>query len=332
MQQRSLGNSGITVSPIGLGLAALGRPGYINLGHESDLEANYDVEAMQARAHRVLDAAWEAGVRYFDAARSYGRAENFLSSWLNERGYTDLTVSSKWGYTYTADWQVQAQAHEIKDHSLALLDKQITQSLELLDEHLHVYQIHSATMDTGVLDNQAVLERLAELKASSGLRIGLSVSGENQAEVIRKAVATKVNHSETCLFDTCQATWNILEPSASSALAEAHSAGLGIIIKEGLANGRLTSRNSSTAFQDNRAILDGFAKQLGCSIDALALSAILAQPWVDTVLSGAASVEHLVSNASAVSLQMTEEVLNELAAIAETPEQYWATRTALSWN
>lgn len=37
MQRRSLGKSGLRVTPIGLGLAALGRPGYINLGHADDL-------------------------------------------------------------------------------------------------------------------------------------------------------------------------------------------------------------------------------------------------------------------------------------------------------
>ena len=63
----------------GLGLAALGRPGYINLGHAADLHADYDVAAMEGRAHAVLDAAHAAGVRYFDAARSYGRAEEFLA-------------------------------------------------------------------------------------------------------------------------------------------------------------------------------------------------------------------------------------------------------------
>ena len=64
---------------MGLGLAALGRPGYINLGHATDLSRDYDVAAMADHAHTVLDAAWAAGIRYFDAARSYGRAEEFLS-------------------------------------------------------------------------------------------------------------------------------------------------------------------------------------------------------------------------------------------------------------
>src|SRR5205807_2955291 len=95
---RLLGTTGLTVTPVGLGLAALGRPGYINLGHAADLAGDYDVAALEARTHAVLDAALAAGVRYFDAARSYGRAEAFLASWLAGRGLPPgaVTVGSKW--------------------------------------------------------------------------------------------------------------------------------------------------------------------------------------------------------------------------------------------
>lgn len=72
----------ISQSQLGLGLAALGRPGYINLGHAEDLDGDYNVAAMESHCHAVLDTAWAAGIRYFDAARSYGRAEQFLSRWL----------------------------------------------------------------------------------------------------------------------------------------------------------------------------------------------------------------------------------------------------------
>ena len=40
---------------------------------------------MEWHASTVLDTAYEAGVRYFDAARSYGKAEAFLASWLEHR-------------------------------------------------------------------------------------------------------------------------------------------------------------------------------------------------------------------------------------------------------
>ena len=115
METRLLCRTGLAVSPVGLGLAALGRPGYINLGHAADLEGDYDLTRMEAHAHAVLDAAWEAGVRYFDAARSYGRAEAFLASWLAKRQIAPgaVTVGSKWGYAYTAGWKAQAERHEV---------------------------------------------------------------------------------------------------------------------------------------------------------------------------------------------------------------------------
>src|SRR4029079_4138502 len=82
---------------LGLGLAALGRPGYLNIGHGADLGADRSVGALRARTHVVLDAAYAAGVRDFDAARSYGRAEEFLGEWLRSRRPAGVTVSSKWG-------------------------------------------------------------------------------------------------------------------------------------------------------------------------------------------------------------------------------------------
>ena len=66
------------VTKIGLGLAALGRPGYINLGHAVDLNHNYDLESMESHAHEIMELAYQKGIRYFDAARSYGKAEEFF--------------------------------------------------------------------------------------------------------------------------------------------------------------------------------------------------------------------------------------------------------------
>ena len=78
---------------------------------------------MEHNAHKVLDAAIDGGVRYFDAARSYGKAEAFLATWLERRGLSaeDVTVGSKWGYTYTAGWRVDADPAEVKDLSAATL-------------------------------------------------------------------------------------------------------------------------------------------------------------------------------------------------------------------
>ncbi|HUA70229.1 MAG TPA: aldo/keto reductase [Solirubrobacteraceae bacterium] len=311
---RTLGNTRLEVTPIGLGLAALGRPGYINLGHATDLHGHSDVASMERSAHAVLDAAYEHGVRYFDAARSYGRAEAFLGSWLEQRGFgpDDVTVGSKWGYRYTADWHVDAKVHEVKDLSVATLRRQIDESEELLGNHLRLYQIHSATVESGVLDDPEVLFELKKLR-SSGMAIGFTATGPHQSETIERAL-------EVGEFDAVQATYNLLERSAGPALAAAHAEGLGVIIKEALANGRLTTRGDVPE-------LAAAARTTGRTEDAIALAYVLAQPWVDVVLSGATTVEQLESNLVALVLDPPE-----LEIAGEEPETYWEERSELPWN
>lgn len=331
MTTHQLGATNLLVSPLGLGLAALGRPGYINLGHAADLHHNYDIATMEQHTHQVLDAAWAQGVRYFDAARSYGRAEQFLGSWLKSRRISPeaVTIGSKWGYTYTANWQIEADKHEVKDHSLPVLQRQWQETQTNLAPYLNIYQIHSATLDSGVLENKLVLSELARLK-QSGVAIGLSLSGPQQSEVLKRAMAIDIDGQR--LFDTVQATWNVLEPSAGRTLQAAANQGIGVIVKEALANGRLTPRNDDPAFADKLAVLDTQARRLETTIDALALAAVLAQPWLGVVLSGAATIDQLTANLKALQVAWDDEAATALAALVEPPEVYWQTRSALDWN
>ncbi len=318
-------------SRLGIGMAALGRPGYITLGHQEDTRDDISVGAMERRAHEVLDAAYAAGIRYFDAARSYGRAEEFLSHWLaaHEGQLGAITVASKWGYTYTADWQIEAEHHEVKEHSLPNLQKQWTETQALLGDHIDLYQIHSATFSSGVLDNQDVLNELARMKAD-GVRIGLSLSGPDQGEVLRKAASIQADGQ--MLFDAVQATWNLLERSAGDALREVHELGMAVIIKESVANGRLTDRNQNPAFASHMARLHSQAQRLDTTIDALAIAGVLAQRWVDVVLIGAGSISQVQSNVKALAVGWDAEAADVLASMAEPAEQYWQQRSALTWN
>ncbi len=304
---------------LGLGLAALGRPGYLNLGHGADLAGRTDTTAMERNARAVLDRAYEHGIRYFDAARSYGRAEEFLASWLERRGLAPgaVTVGSKWGYTYTANWRVDAERHEVKDLSAATLRRQLGETRALLGEHLGLYQIHSATLESGVLEDPAVLDGLAALLAT-GVAIGLSVTGAAQAETIERAL-------DVGRFDAVQATWNLLERSAGEALARAHEAGMGVILKEAVANGRLTARG------DVPVLLEA-ARRRSTTPDALALAAALAQPWADVVLLGATTPEMVEGNVRALALEWDATLEAELDGVAEDAEVYWAARAALPWN
>jgi aryl-alcohol dehydrogenase-like predicted oxidoreductase len=307
------------MSEIGLGLAALGRPAYINLGHADDLGEDRSPDGLRAQTHTVLDHAYAAGVRYFDAARSYGLAEEFLGGWLRECDPDGVFIASKWGYMYTAGWRIDVEDHEIKDLTAGQLRRQLAETREHLGSWLRLYQIHSATIESGVLEDAEVLGELAALR-ETGVQIGLTATGTRQSDTIDAAIATGA-------FDAVQATWNLHERSATAALAAAHDAGLGVIIKEALANGRLTARGAP-----DDGPLVAVARRHGTTPDALALAAVLAQPWVDVVLSGVATVDTLRSNLAALDVAWDAQTEEALAPLAEPADEYWERRSELAWN
>ncbi len=305
--------------PIGLGLAALGRPAYITLGRQEDLGDDRDVETMRSRTMAVLDEAWRSGIRYIDTARSYGRAEEFLAGWLQEREIApgEITVASKWGYAYVGGWRMDAEQQEVKELSAARLSRQWAQTAALLGRYLSLYQIHSATEESGVLRDEAVLDGLRGLR-EEGISLGLSTTGPRQGDTIERAI-------ETGLFDVVQATWNLLDRSAGKSLARAHEAGMRVVIKEGVANGRLAGRTAP-------ASLAAAARERGVTPDALALAAVLAQPWSDIVLSGAISTGQLAENLGALAVDWDAGLAERFAGLTEDPETYWATRGTLPWS
>jgi aryl-alcohol dehydrogenase-like predicted oxidoreductase len=326
VEDTRLGISGLKVTRIGLGLAGVGRPAYLGAGRDDELGADRSVEFLEGRTHELLDAACAAGVRYVDAARSYGLSERFLGTWLTARGRPpgDPAVGSKWGYRYVGDWSMAAKVNEVKDHSVDALRRQCAESRAELGDHLLLYQIHSATWETGVLDDLAVLDELARLK-EQGLALGLTVSGPSQADVIRYSLEMRMDGVR--VFHTVQATWNLLERSAGDALAEAHEAGYGVIVKESLANGRLASLGASAA-----GILREIANDRGVHVDAVAIAAVLANSWADVVLSGAIGTDQLASNLEALSVQLSPSELAALADLTEPSSDYWAWRQSSPWT
>jgi aryl-alcohol dehydrogenase-like predicted oxidoreductase len=301
----------------GLGLAALGRPAYINLGRDG---RHPSVDEMRARTHDTLDAAYAAGVRWFDAARSYGRAEEFLAGWLDARRPDDVTVSSKWGYRYTADWRPDADVHEVKEHSLAHFTSQLAETRALLGGYLALYQVHSLTADSPLFDDPALQAALAGL-ADEGVRVGFSTSGPAQPDALARGLALRVDGVP--VFTAVQSTWNVLEPSADDALRKAHDDGAHVLVKEALANGRLAVEAPEAA----KAI----AAAHGVGPDAVALAAAAARPWAGTVLLGAATVDQLRANLAAAGVDLTADDLARLAEQAEEPATYWDHRSSLAW-
>jgi len=318
----SLGPGGPAVSRVGLGLAALGRPAYITGGRDRDLP-DRGVPAMRARTFAVLDAAYAAGVRYVDAARSYGRAEEFLGDWLSRPGHPGVVVGSKWGYRYTGEWRLDAPRHEVKEHSLEMFGAQLAESLALLGGRLALYQVHSLTTESGLFENAGLLAALGDLR-DSGVLVGLTTSGSRQADALRRALKVRVGGRP--LFGAAQVTWNLLEPSAAGAAAEAAAAGWPILVKEALANGRLAPGGQDSASPGRLA---AFAAERGVGADAIALAAALANPWATVVLSGAVTPGQLRANLAALTVGALPA---DLADLAEPPDEYWARRAGRSWR
>lgn len=324
MEMQTLGATGLEATPVGLGLAAAARSRYLNLDHEDDVSGG----TRRDRIFTLLDAARDAGIRYLDTGRAQGEAEALLAEWLEERQIPadEMVVASKWGYVRAEELGVDQPGTYLRDHSAGNLTRQWDESHSLLGDRLQIYQTRSATFSSAVLENHAVLDRLAEIKRR-GVHIGLTVRGPRQRELIERAL--EVEHGGEPLFETVQATWNLIERSAASGLRRAHEAGLGVIVKEALANGRLTDRNDDARYQNEIGVLRREAERLDTSPDALALAAALHQPWSDVVLSGAARTDHLESNVDALGVEFDETAESRTLSLERAPEVYWNEREML---
>ncbi|RSM68009.1 aldo/keto reductase [Amycolatopsis sp. WAC 01375] len=306
---------------IAVGLAALGRPAYINLGPADALPPGRGFEAMRAATYDVLDDAYRAGVRWIDVARSYGSSEEFLAGWLADRAPADVTVSSKWGYRYVGEWKLDAEVHEVKEHTAARFGEQWAETVDLLGKAVSLYQVHSLTVDSPLFDDDRLIGALAEL-AADGVPVGFSTSGPAQADAVRRAFELEV--SGTPVFSAVQSTWNLLEPSVGPALAEAHAAGKRVLVKETVANGRLVVEPPPP--------LARIAREHGAGPDAVAIAAVLAQDWRPVAVIGPSSTAQLAENLLATQVKPTADELSELAALAEEPVAYWRHRSCLGWH
>lgn len=312
---------------LGLGTAALGRPQYINI-RQKDSMIN-DVDLFREQSFSVLEKAYKLGIRYFDTAPGYGLAEKLLLDWLKTKDDKSIQIATKWGYTYVADFDANAKIHELKEHSEKKLLEQWQVSKGFLP-HLKVYQVHSATLKTGVLDNEAILNKLAFLKSEYKFEIGITTTGTNQIDVIKKALNVSVEGNQ--LFDAFQVTYNMLDQSLKHISNELNNQNKKVIIKEALANGRVFRNQNYSHYNTMYTILESLGKKYNVGIDAISLQFCAQTNPKSIILSGASNAIHLESNLKLNTFSLSEIELQEIINFNINPTNYWEERKQLGWN
>lgn len=313
---------------IGLGLAALGRPEYINIRTDESIDKSE--KTFKLNTLSVLDEAYKLGIRYFDTAPSYGKGEAFLQEWNNIRKHQDIVLGTKWGYTYVANWELGYDGkHEIKEHSLDKLLEQWQVSKAMLP-NLKYYQVHSATFDSGILENEGVLNQLHQIKKATDLKIGITTSGSNQKDVIEAALKIKVGND--VLFDSFQVTYNVFEQSTFSILEEVLSQGKKVIIKEALANGRVFQNNKFKHYNEVYKVLELLSKKYNVGVDAIALRFVIDSLNPTYVLSGASNKIQLTENLKALDFSLSQAEFQLIQTLKVSANAYWNERNTLHWN
>src|ERR671933_1383307 len=149
MERRRLGGSGVDVTRLILGCG--------NFGGIGSAPQFFGQGESQPEAERLMDAAWQAGVRCFDTADAYGggRSERWIGEWLRARGVRDeLVLETKVFHSVEGD---------PSDYGLApeRIRRQIEGSLERLGvERVDLYLIHEPDPDTPLADTLRALDEL----------------------------------------------------------------------------------------------------------------------------------------------------------------------------
>jgi len=297
MHYRTLGRTGLTVSEVGFGAWAIGGPSKLG-----EFEIGWG-EVDDAMSLRAIDAAYDAGVTFFDTADAYGagRSERLLGKALKPKRDRVVIATKVGNRTVDGRW--------VKDFSKAWIPQALDASLARLGmDYVDLYQLHSPTDTADYRDE--VFEALETLKAQGKIRgYGVSVGPAAHGPwVIRNTRA-----------DTIQVVYNLLDREPEDELLPlAHAHGVGIIARVPLASGFLTGKfpaDVTFPANDHRARtyppekarrLTGQVARLGFltewrpkTLAQAALQYCLSHPAVSAVIPGAKTPEQARANAAA---------------------------------
>ena len=286
MQMTPLGETGLSVSRLGAGLARIG----------------YELtQADVKEAGQVLNSALDDGINFLDTAACYGVSEELVGRTVAHRR-DEYILATKCGHV--------TGGASGKPWSTQTIQDSIDRSLQRMKtNHLDLVQLHSCNRE--ILERGEAVEALLNAKRSGKTRF-VGFSGDNEAALW--AVGSG-------FFDTLQTSFNFVDQQARINLFEpAESKGMGIIIKRPVANGVWGVERSPYEYADeyfSRAkIVDGIGPVLGGPDDRMlaAMGFVLAHPEVDTAIVGTRNPAHMHRNVEQVEtrLPVSIEFVKEL--------------------
>jgi aryl-alcohol dehydrogenase-like predicted oxidoreductase len=330
MKYRFLGNTGLRVSELCFGAMTFGQ-GFYGIG-----------EVEQAGATELVKRALEGGINFFDTADIYsrGQSEIILGQAFRDLGVQreSLVIATK----VRGPMSDAASAGTGDVNNVGLSRKHIIASCEaslarLGTDHIDLYQIHSWDELTPLDETMRALDDL--VRQGKVRYIGCS---NLTAWQIMKAngIALRAGGTPFC---SLQAFYSLVGRDLElELLPMCRSEGLGVMVWSPLAGGFVTgkfrrgqdapegSRRTNFDFPpvdrergyDLVEVLDEVAKEMGSTIPRLALSWVLRQPGISTVIIGAKKVGQLEDNLAAIDVEWSTAQLERVAKATHLPSLY----------
>src|SRR5512146_2521330 len=272
----TLGRTNLTVTRLGFGAMEV---------RGSRIWGGRPVSEEQART--ILNAVLDVGINFIDTANDYGRSEEFIGKYISNRR-SEFILATKCGCTVVRkDEHTDETPHVWTRDNLF---RGLNESLQRMKtDYIDVMQLHNPSVED--VEKGHLVEALQEMKKQGKVRfIGISTTLPHLPTYIDWGV-----------FDTFQIPYSALERDHENWISRAAEAGIGTIIRGGVARGEtgvgLGSVDRWAKF--TQAGLDDLLAP-GESRSAFMLRFTLTHPHVDTIIAGTLSPEHLMENVKAV--------------------------------
>jgi aryl-alcohol dehydrogenase-like predicted oxidoreductase len=315
---RQLGRTGLVVSRIGLGCGNFG-----GVGSAPELFGQGESEE---KAFALMDAAWAAGITFFDTAASYGggRSERWVGKWRAEHGEPVL-LSSKVYWSVSGDPDDRGLSRE-------RILREIEGSLERLGvERLDLYLTHEPDPETPIEETLGALDEL--VRAGKVVAIGASNLDAAQLE---EALETS-DRLGLVRFGWVQNEYSLLAQGAQRVLEVCERQGLGFTPFSPLAGGWLTGKYrrgesypagsrmtlrpgpyAELATDETFDALEAFEAQAaarGVAPAVLANAWVLGDPRVTALVVGPRNARQLETALEALELRLAPDERDELAEL-----------------